>query len=159
MKHNNQAAFFQGNPPERNSLAWHYEMTVYENMCVMFIQAAGGAQNIPWHGGSNAVSPVKDSNKNPNTNHIDHINPEQTAKSDVTSSALAHTSQSHPYFYAVKAPPSPPSPNDSTYGSYSPNRKRELEDSDSKDWQYDFTAALDRRLHDLAHQTEYAIPI
>jgi hypothetical protein len=125
----------------------------------MFIQAAGGAQNIPWHGGSNAVSPVKDSNKNPNTNHIDHINPEKLRNQALHPSALAHTSSALAIpisTYVVKAPLFA---NDSTYGSYSPNRKRELEDSDSKDWQYDFTAALDRRLHDLAHQTEYAIPI
>jgi hypothetical protein len=48
MKRNNQEAFFQDAPPHESSLAWHYRMTVMENMGALHLQAIGGAKRIPW---------------------------------------------------------------------------------------------------------------
>lgn len=37
------------------ALNWHYQQTVVENMCALFLQYAGGAKRFPWRGGPNSI--------------------------------------------------------------------------------------------------------
>jgi len=61
MKRNSEVALFQGTPPRMTLLAWHYRMTVVENMGALFLQAMGGAKKIQW---PSAISVRKDQNNN-----------------------------------------------------------------------------------------------
>ena len=37
------------------ALKWHYQQTVVENMCVLFLRREGGARRFPWRGGPNLI--------------------------------------------------------------------------------------------------------
>lgn len=36
-------------------LKWHYQQTVVENMCALFLRREGGARWFPWRGGPNSI--------------------------------------------------------------------------------------------------------
>jgi hypothetical protein len=121
MKRNNQEAFFHDDPPKKVSLAWHYRMTVMENMGALLLQAIGGAKRIPWRQGPSATSVQKDQNNNQSVDPEQvGAQPEQGTAPGVASSALLD------------------SPNDS-------------DSEDSDDWQYRFTSELDSRLQNLVY--------
>ena len=121
MKRNNQEAFFHDDLPKKGSLAWHYRMTVMENMGALLLQAIGGAKRIPWRQGPSAISVQKDQNNNQSADPEQvGAQPEQGTAPGVASSALLD------------------SPNDS-------------DSEDSDDWQYRFTSELDSRLQNLVY--------
>ena len=37
------------------ALEWHYQQTVVENMCALFLQYEGGAKRFPWREGPNSI--------------------------------------------------------------------------------------------------------
>jgi hypothetical protein len=79
-------------------------MTVFENMCVLFIQARGASG--PWQDRSNP-NPIlgeKIKNKDSSTNHVDQE--QKTSQPAVSSLAFAGSLQGLSSFpYAIKAPP------------------------------------------------------
>ncbi|KAN0070387.1 hypothetical protein V8E54_011256 [Elaphomyces granulatus] len=136
MTRNNQEAFFQDKPPSEISLAWHYRMTVMENMGALLLQAKGGAKRIPWRQGPSAISVQKDQNNNQSADpELVGAQPEQGTAPGVTSSALL--SRHH-----MITSPLLDSPNDS-------------DSEDSDDWQYGFTSELDHRLQNLFYYTGF----
>ena len=132
MKRNNQEAFFHDDPPDKVSLAWHYRMTVMENMGALRLQAIGGAKRIPWRQGPSAISVQKDQNNNQSVDSEQvGAQPEQGIAPGVASSALFSR------HYMVTSPLLD-SPDDS-------------DSEDSDDWQYRFTSELDNRLQNLVY--------
>src|SRR5208282_4152138 len=63
LKRNNRKAFFKKKAPSRVSLAWHYKLTVIENMCALLLEKEGGAKRMPWREGPISVSSGKEGDK------------------------------------------------------------------------------------------------
>jgi hypothetical protein len=135
MKRHNQVAFFQGDPPLMTLLAWHYRMTVVENMAALFLQAMGGAKKIPWRQAPSAISVGKDQNSN-DPKQVDAQLEHRTAQpaEPEQGTALGVTSALLPSFHVPLFDSS------------------DADDSETEeDWQYEFASQLDHRLQNIVY--------
>ena len=133
IKCNNRDASFQYPDwlPSQTSLECHYRMTVYENMCAMVLERAGGTKRVVWPWGPGAISTSADR--------------QGITQPGVGLSALADRPQGlSSHSYVVKAPF--PRYFRKRALSDSSSNGHSIVDSNSEDWQHLFTAELDRRL-------------
>lgn len=135
MERSNREALFQDEPPNPVSLAWHYNMTVFENMCAVSLEEGG---ERTWKPGIGNVSIEEDQpstdTKRTAQSYRGIAQAEQDTEAGIVSSTLLPGDH-------VTMAPFLDSPQDSDYED--PN------DNNDEDWQHGFTLDLDNRLQSL----------
>jgi hypothetical protein len=130
----NEKALFEEDPPYPESLAWHYNMCVFENMCALSLQEAGGAKRIRQPGPSKA-SIEADQTEEPSPNTTTAQPDEETMHAEQGNAAGVVSSA---YISGHRMA-----------GASMLDAPESSEDEDYEDWQHDFSMELDHRLRGL----------